>query len=97
MPPDKSSAECIRQAVASGEFRKALALWEDHARQLREEIRSGRSSSAKLAEARDLVEWCRITALCAKGHAQAQLNRIGVAARYETQRVAPASRLSARF
>jgi len=75
----------LRNAVASGEFRKALALWEDHARQLRGELQSGRFTKEKLAETRELAEYCRVTALCARAHAQARLNRIAVARRYALQ------------
>ncbi len=85
MPTVDPRTEPIRLAVSSGEFRKALALWEDHARQLREEIRSGTFTKQKLAEARELVEWCRITALCAKAHAQARLHQIAVARKYASQ------------
>jgi hypothetical protein len=74
--------EPIRRAVGSGEFRKALTLWEGHARQLRQEIRSGTFTEEKLAETRELVEWCRVTALCARSHAQARLNQIAAARRY---------------
>ena len=82
MPADSGGAEAIRRAVASGEFGKALSLWEDHVRQLRQELRSGTFTREKLAETRDLVEWCRITVLCARSHAQSQLNRIGAAQHY---------------
>ena len=82
MPTDSSLTEPIRRAVASGEFRKAQALWEDHARQLRQEIRGGTFSKEKLAETRELAEWCSITALCARAHAQTRLNQIAVARRY---------------
>jgi hypothetical protein len=87
--------EPIRQAVASGEFQKALTLWEEHARRLLQELRSGTFTSEKLAETRDLVEWCRTTALCARSHAQARLNRVRAAQQYCASRPQPAPRISA--
>jgi len=96
MPTDNGGPEPIRRAVASGEFLKALALWQEHARQLRQEVRNGTLTREKLAEARDLVEWCRVTALCARSHAQAQLNRIGAARQYFQSCPHPAPRISAR-
>jgi hypothetical protein len=95
MPTVDPRTEPIRRAVASGEFRKALALWQDHARQLRQEIRSGTFSKEKLAEARELVEWCRVTALCTRSHAQARLNQIAAARRYAPPPGRPAPRFSA--
>lgn len=94
MQPDSGAAEPIRRAVASGEFRKALALWEDYARQLRQELRSGTLSSEKFAEMRDLVEWCGAATLCARAQAQAQLNRAGAAQQYFGSRSQPAPRIS---
>jgi hypothetical protein len=95
MPAVDPRTDPIRRAAASGEFRKAQTLWEDHARQLREEIRSGTFSSEKLAQTRELAEWCRITALCARSHAQSRLNRIAVAQRYANSTGQPPSRFSA--
>jgi hypothetical protein len=94
MPQTDPQTEPIRRAVASGEFRKALALWEDHARQLRQEIRNRTLTKEKLAEARELVEWCRVTALCARSHAQSRLNQIAAARRYGPS-VRRVSRISA--
>jgi hypothetical protein len=96
MPAVDGGTGAIRRAVASGEFRKAQTLWEDHARQLREAVRSGTMTKEKLAETGELVEWCRVAALCARSHAQARLNRIAVAGRYGAPGGHPASRFSAR-
>jgi hypothetical protein len=95
MPAVDPRTDPIRRAFASGEFRKALALWQDHARQLRQEIRSGTFSKEKLAATHELVEWCRITALCARSHAQSRLNRIAVAQRYAVPSGQPSPRFSA--
>jgi hypothetical protein len=95
MPAPDPRTEPIRRAVASGEFHKAQALWEENARQLRQALRNGTFSKEKLAETRELAEWCRITAMCARAHAQARLNRIAVARRYAPSSGQPASRISA--
>ena len=94
MPIVDPRTEPFRRAVGSGEFRKALTLWEEHARQLRQEIRSGTFTKQKLAETRELVEWCRVTALCARSHAQARLNQIAAARRYGPPSRPPAHRFS---
>ena len=60
----------IRDAVISGEFRRAQALWEDFARHIGSELRAGRVSAQRLAEAGDLVVWAREMALAARAHAQ---------------------------
>jgi hypothetical protein len=98
MPPVDARTEPIRRAVASGEFGKAQALWEDYAGRLAEEVRSGTFSSAKLEATRELAEWCRVTALCARSHAQGRLNRMAIARQYGAPCAASASasRISAR-
>jgi|CZKE01.1.fsa_nt_gi hypothetical protein len=95
MPSDPRT-DPIRQAVACGEFPKALALWEEHARQLRRELQTGVFSPERLAETRELVEWCCNVALCARAQAQVRLDQITVARQYGPPRHLPASRISAR-
>jgi hypothetical protein len=94
MPTVDPRTEPIRRAVGSGEFRKALALWQEHARHLRQEIRNGTFTKEQLAETRELVEWCRVTGLCARSHAQARLNQIAAARRYGPHARPPAPRFS---
>ena len=72
----------IREAVASGEFERALVLWGDCAARLQEELRDGSFNEARLMEARDLVESTRLETLCARAHAQDQLNLIHSAQQY---------------
>jgi hypothetical protein len=96
MPTVDPATEPIRRAFASGEFRKAQALWEEHARLLRAEIRSRTFTAAKLAHTRELVEWCVSVARCAKSHAQARFNRIAVARRYANAIGHPTPRVSTR-
>ena len=65
---DGKSADLIRKAVSSGEFPKAMLLWEEHVRRLSEEMRSGFVPHSRLDETRDLVEWARLVALSARAH-----------------------------
>jgi len=77
----------IRGAVASGEYQRALLLWNEYSARLQEELRVGSLTSGRLAEMRELMEWSRRVMLCARAHAQDQLNSLHVAAEYG---VAPA-------
>jgi len=79
---DNPPQSCIREAVASGEFKRAQDLWEAYVVQLVEQLRQGSFSAAKLAQIRDLMEWSRSAALCARLHAQDRLNSLLVAAEY---------------
>ena len=79
MPTVDSRTEPIRRAVGSGEFRKALALWQEHARQLRQEnTERQRVEGETRANARTggVVPRHRIVRA---SHAQARLNRIAIA------------------
>ena len=79
---EMTDTEAIRAAIASGEMEKATALWNDYAARLEEEIRSGACSAGRMEEARDLVEWSRITVLCARSHEQDDLNSMHAAMQY---------------
>ena len=83
---DQFSESRIREAVASGEFKRAQELWTAYTAQLEEELRQGSFSEAKLAQVRDLMEWSRGVALCARLHARDQLNSLLVAAEYANHR-----------
>jgi len=74
--------DCIRQAVASGEFERARQLWEAYMLQLEAQVRQGSFTAIQLAQVRDLVEWSRGVALCARQHAQDRLNSLLIAAEY---------------
>ena len=82
-PASGSAADGIRQAMASGEYRKALLLWNEYAAGLRDELSRGVPSKGRVQEAGALVEWCRVEALCARARALDKLNRLRVAGRYE--------------
>ena len=82
MPPG-SLPQRIRDAVAAGEFAKARRLWEEYGDTFRADRERGPLPLSRLAEARELAEWTRMAALCARAHAQAKLNQIAVAGKYE--------------
>ena len=75
----------IRQAVAAGDFPRVTRLWNQYATGIQEEICRGACTAARMAEARELVEWARLTWLCARSHLQARLNTIAAAERYTTR------------
>jgi hypothetical protein len=81
----------IREAMASGEFERAQQLWNTYMVQLEEEVRQG--SAIRLERVRDLMEWSRGVALCARQHAQDRLNSLLVAAEYGNPPSAPARRI----
>jgi hypothetical protein len=79
---DTGRTNPIRKAMASGEYDRALRLWGDYAAGIREEIGRGACTRARMAEAREFLNWARVTVLCARTRAQNQLNAIHVAQRY---------------
>src|SRR5712691_10625150 len=93
MTMDDVLAGSIRKAVGSGEYQKALLLWNTYAARLQEELRQGACSRTRLAEARELVEWSRRVVLCARTHAQDQLNSLYAAAEYDFPVPSQASRI----
>ena len=72
----------LRRAVASGEWQSALRLWDEYAAGIREEIRRGTCPEARIAEAREFLDWTRRVVLCARAQAQNRLNAIHVAKQY---------------
>jgi hypothetical protein len=87
---DKLLESRIREAVASGEFKIAKDLWNAYVIHVQEELRQGSFSAVKLAQVRDLMEWSRGLALCARLHAQDRLNSLLVAAEYAGHRISTA-------
>jgi hypothetical protein len=90
MNPEAAAA--IRRAFASGEFVKALKLWNAYAAEVRQAV-SGNGAKAALAEAGELVEWARIEGRCLHAHTAAQLNETRVASRYASIAASPARKL----
>jgi hypothetical protein len=87
----------IRKAVASGEFSKARLLWEEYGAACRADRLRGPLPLSRLAEARELAEWTRMAALCARARIQDRLNQIAVAQKYGWPQERPRTRLLARF
>jgi hypothetical protein len=81
---DNSLTDRIHQAVASGEFQRALLIWNEYAARLQQELRTGRLSAAEFEEAGQLVAWSRQVALCARAQALDRLNSLRVAEQYDT-------------
>jgi len=88
---DTQRTNHIRRAVASGEYQNALRLWDDYAAGIRQEICHGTCTAARMAEAREFLEWARRVVLCARAQAQNQLNAIHVAKQYGPPPSRPAS------
>jgi hypothetical protein len=87
----------IREAVASGDLLKARLLWEEYGETFRADRLRGPLPQRRLAEARELAEWTRMAALCARAHLRDRLNQIAVAQRYGWPGSAPETTVIARF
>ena len=83
----------MREAVASGDCQAALRLWDVYVAGIREEIARRECSPARLAEAREFLDWARRTVLCARAQAQTRLNAIHVARQYGAPPSRPPSSL----
>jgi hypothetical protein len=72
----------IRRAVVSADWQNALRLWGDYAAGIREEISRRACTPARMAEAREFLDWARRVVLCTRAQAQRRLNAIHVAQQY---------------
>jgi hypothetical protein len=88
---DTRRTDFIRRAVASGEHRNALRLWDDYAAGIRQEILHGTCTAARMAEAREFLEWARRAVLCSRAQDQNRLNAIHVAKQYGPAQPHPVS------
>jgi hypothetical protein len=86
----------IRDAVASGEFAKAKALWVELGGRLRRDLAAQPTPAARLQDARELLEWCRTMAIADRARCQQRLNQLAVSGRYQASPAAR-QRLLARF
>jgi hypothetical protein len=73
MPGERNLTERLREAVASGEFPKAQALWGEFAQRLQGEIERGEVSRQDMAAVGELVQWVTRVALAAQAQAGDQL------------------------
>ena len=76
MPLHSETHTRLRRAVSAGEFVKASAIWETYATQVIDAIRGGNFSSAELAQIRELIDWTRGVATCARGQGQRRINTV---------------------
>ena len=72
----------IRQAIDSGDYALATALWNAYAGWLREEIAARRLTQSIWGETAELVEWSRIVLLCARAQAGDYVHTLHVAMVY---------------
>lgn len=79
--------ESIREAIGREEYRRALALWNEYARRLREAIETGALRREQMDEARALYGWSRAVLSGARAHMQARYQELEVAAAYRRPRV----------
>ena len=73
-----AAAACIREAIAGGDYTRALELWNEYTAALA----GGLLSQATLAEAANLVEWSRPILLTTRAHAAERLRALHVAGAY---------------
>jgi hypothetical protein len=79
------STDPIRQAVAAGEFPRALILWNEYVLLFADALKQGEVTLGQWRETGDLVAWARSAALTARAYAQDQLQSLHVTAQYEDQ------------
>jgi hypothetical protein len=72
----------IRKAISSREYRKARKLWSEYMASLRAELRRGALTAGQMEEARELLEWARVTVLCSQAHIRNRLRSLEVAGVY---------------
>jgi len=77
--------QSIRNAVAAGEYAKATALWSELGDGLRREMAAGPVPAARLRQARELAEWCRVMAIVGRARCQQRLSQLAVSSRYVAQ------------
>ena len=83
MRMDHQGTDPIRQAIAAGEFQRAMLLWNEYVAAILEEIRQGTCTQARMIEASELLEWACNVVQCDRAHAQSQLNTIWAASQYD--------------
>jgi hypothetical protein len=74
--------DTIRQAIACREYQKARKLWAEYIDGLRAELRRGALTQGKMEEARELLEWARLTMRCQQAHIRQRLSGLRVAGIY---------------
>ena len=88
---DTQRTNHLRRAMASGDYQCVLRLWDEYAAGIRQEISRGTCTAARMAEAREFLDWARRVVLCVRAQAQNRLNAIHVAKQYGTAPSGPPS------
>ena len=87
----------IRNAIASGEFAEANALWVHLGGRLRREMAGGQFPAARLRQMRELIVWCRTMAIVDRARCQQRLNQLAISTCYLAPPAVTRHRLLARF
>ena len=74
--------DSIEQAVVSGDYPRAERLWNAYIDTLQQDLHRGLLTAASLEQARELMEWSRITVDCARAHTRARLGGLRIAGAY---------------
>lgn len=77
-----AEAAYIRDAIGRGEYRMALAQWNDYAKRLRIAVEKGVIPLEQMDEARALVEWSRAALESVRAQLREQLHELEVARAY---------------
>jgi hypothetical protein len=87
----------MRAAVAAGDWPAVLRLWDRYAAGILDEIARGTCTTARMAEAREFLEWARRVVVCARARSQKQLDAIHAARQYDREPSARASGIRESF
>ena len=88
-----AGADFIREAIAGGDYARALELWDQYTSALA----GGLLTEDTLAEAANLVEWSRPILMSARAHAAERLRALHVAGAYGARGVSGHALVRARF
>ena len=89
---DKQTS-AIREAISSGEYKKAQSLWSEYVNGLRAQLRTGTLSRREFEQAGELLEWARLAVRCAQSHLRERLANVEVTGAYQESRPRPMPRL----
>ncbi len=82
-------ANSIRKAIACREYRKARRLCSEYMASLRDRLHHGALTAAQVEQARELLEWARVTVRCSQAHIRNRLRTLEVAGVYGSAPVPP--------
>ena len=91
MTRDPDRTEHLRQAVAAGDWAAVLHLWSVYAEAIRVAIEQRTCTPARMAEAKEFLDWTGRLVQCERAHTQARLDALHAATLYATGPDAEAS------